>query len=206
MNQSYRQSCTRHIIGQNRPNRLKRGLMVLLTPLCKGRPRLLKSEQYILVYGAPKIVSLTNFHIHHFLGFLRGIVCWRQDRHKYSGPSGICRRSRLGCPCLYCETVSDSTGYCCRPPEPLRPLQAKVPRGVAAAAGGGRSQSARQEQSVCNSSRDKCLHKASGLAWCLSARAIRTPEHADNLLAGAHKHAARRNPHEIRTQTSRRLH
>ncbi len=28
--------------------------MVPPTPLCKGRPRLLKSEQYILVYGVPK--------------------------------------------------------------------------------------------------------------------------------------------------------
>jgi hypothetical protein len=158
MNKSYRQSCTGHIIGQNRPNRLKHGPMVLLTSLCKGRPRLLKSKQYISVYGAPKIVSLTNFPIHHFLGFLRGIVYWRQDRHKYSGPSGICRRSRgtdsrdgSGTDSrdrhgqhsfTVSRTVLDSTGYCCRPSEPLRPLQTTVPRGVAATAGGGRRQSA----------------------------------------------------------------
>jgi hypothetical protein len=151
-------------------------------------------------------VCLTNFLTYHFWRFLRGIVCWRQDRHKYSGPSGICCRSRLGCQCLSlrdCVGQHRATGYCCRPPEPLRPLQATGQRGVAAAAGGGRSRSARQEPSACNSSRDKCSHKASGQACCLSARAIRTPEHADDMLAGARGHTACRNPHEIRTQTSR---
>jgi hypothetical protein len=103
------------------------------------------------------------------------------------------------------ETVLDSTGYCCRPPGPLLPLHATVPGAVAAAAGGGRRRSARQEQSACRSSRENCLHEASGQACCQSARAIRTPDRADNLLAVARGHA-RRNPHEIRTQTSRRLH
>ena len=41
-------------IGQDRPYRLKRGPMVLPTSLFKGRQRLLKSDQYILVYGVPK--------------------------------------------------------------------------------------------------------------------------------------------------------
>ena len=50
-----------------------------------------------------------------------------------------------------------------------------------------------------------CLHDASRQACCQSVRAIRTPDRADNLLAVARGHA-RRNPHEIRTQTSRRLH
>ena len=104
----------------------------------------------------------------------------------------------------HCETVLDSTGYCCRPPGPLLPLHATVPGAVAAAAGGGRRRSARQEQSACRSSRENCLHEASGQACCQSARAIRTPDRADNLLPGARGHAARRNPHEIRTQTSRR--
>ena len=105
----------------------------------------------------------------------------------------------------HCETVLDSTGYYCRPPGPLLPLHAAVPGAVAAAAGGGRRRSARQEQSACRSSRENCLHEASGQACCQSARAIRTPDRADNLLAVARGHA-RRNPHEIRTQTSRRLH
>ncbi len=81
------------------------------------------------------------------------------------------------------ETVLDSTGYCCRPPGPLLPLHATVPGAVAAAAGGGRRRSARQEQSACRSSRENCLHEASGQACCQSARAIRTPDRADNLLA-----------------------
>ncbi len=103
----------------------------------------------------------------------------------------------------HCETVLDSTGYYCRPPGPLLPLHATVPGAVAAAAGGGRRRSA---QSACRSSRENCLHEASGQACCQSARAIRTPDRADNLLAGARGHAACRNPHVIRTQTSRRLH
>ena len=69
--------------------------------------------------------------------------------------------------------VLDSTGYCCRPPGPLLPLHATVPGAVAAAAGGGRRRSARQEQSTCRSSRENCLHEASGQACCQSARAIR---------------------------------
>jgi hypothetical protein len=106
----------------------------------------------------------------------------------------------------HCETVLDSTGYRCRPPGPLLPLHATVPGTVAAAAGGGRRRSVRQEQPACRSSRKNCLHEASGQACCQSARAIRALDRADNLLAGARGHAARRNPHEIRTQTSRRLH
>jgi hypothetical protein len=106
----------------------------------------------------------------------------------------------------HCETVLDSTGYSCRPPGPLLPLQATVPRAVAAAAGGGRSGSARQEQSDCRSSRENCSHEASGQSCCQRARAIRTTQRADNLLAGAGRHTACRNSHEIRTQTSRRLH
>jgi hypothetical protein len=51
-----------------------------------------------------------------------------------------------------------------------------------------------------------CLHDASRQACCQSVRAIRTQDRADNLLAGARGHAARRNPRQIRTQTSRRLH
>jgi len=51
-----------------------------------------------------------------------------------------------------------------------------------------------------------CLHDASRQACCQSVQAIRTPDRADNLLAGARGHAARRNPRQIRTQTSRRLH
>jgi hypothetical protein len=105
----------------------------------------------------------------------------------------------------HCETVLDSTGYHCRPPGPLLPLHTTVSGAVAAAAGGGRRRSARQEQSACRSS-ENSSHEASGQANCQSARAIRTQERADNLLAGARGHAARRNPHEIRTQTSRRLH
>jgi hypothetical protein len=66
----------------------------------------------------------------------------------------------------HCETVLDSTGYRCRPPGPLLPLEARVPRAVAAAAGGGRRRSARQEQSACRNSRDNCLHEASGQACC----------------------------------------
>ena len=54
VNQCQRQSCTGHSIGQDRTNKLKRDLMVLNTPLCKGRPPLLKSDQCILVYGLPK--------------------------------------------------------------------------------------------------------------------------------------------------------
>jgi hypothetical protein len=57
VNQSYLQSYTVHTIGQDRPNRLKCVPMVLPTPLCKGRPRLLKSDQYIVVYGVPKMAS-----------------------------------------------------------------------------------------------------------------------------------------------------
>ncbi len=166
---------------------------------------MLKSEQYISIYGALKIVSLTSFPFIIFWDSFEGLsvgvrtdTC-TEDRQE----SAVGAVSAVSA--YYCETVLDSTGYCCRPPEPLRPLQATVPRGVAAAAGGGRCRSARQEQSACNSSRDKCLHKASGQACCLSARAIRTPEHAGNLL-GARGHTACRNPHEIRTQTSRRLH
>ncbi len=102
----------------------------------------------------------------------------------------------------HCETVLDS----CRPPGPLLPLHATVPAAVAAAAGGGRRQSERQEQSACRSSRENCSHEASGQACCQSARAISTPERVNNLLAGARGHATRRNPHEMRTQTSRRLH
>jgi hypothetical protein len=106
----------------------------------------------------------------------------------------------------HCESVLDSTGYRCRPPGPLQQLQATVPRAVAAAAGSGRHRRARQEQSACRSSLENCSHWASGQACCQSARAIRTTERADNLLAGARGHAARRTPHEISTQTSRRLH
>ena len=80
----------------------------------------------------------------------------------------------------HCETVLDSTGYYCRPPGPLLPLHATVLGAVAAAAGGGRRRSA---QSACRSSRENCLHEASGQACCQSARAIRTPDRADNLLA-----------------------
>ncbi len=105
----------------------------------------------------------------------------------------------------HCETVLDSTDYRCRPPGPLLPLQATFPLAVAAAAGGGRCRSGRQEQSACRSSRESCSHEASGQACCQSARAIRSLERADNRLAGARGHAARRNPHEISTQTSRRL-
>ena len=57
VNQCEVQSCTGHSIGQDRPNRLKRGPMVLPTPLFKGRQRLLKPDQYVLVYGVPKIAS-----------------------------------------------------------------------------------------------------------------------------------------------------
>jgi hypothetical protein len=106
----------------------------------------------------------------------------------------------------HCETVLDSTGNHCRPPGPLLPLHSTVPGTVTAAAGGGRRRSARQEQAACRNSRGNCSHEASGQACCQSARAIRTPERADNLLAGARGHAARRNPHEIRTQTSRQKH
>ncbi len=55
VNQCKLQSCTGLSFGQDRPNRLKRGPMVQPTPLCKGRSRLLKSDQYILVYGVPKM-------------------------------------------------------------------------------------------------------------------------------------------------------
>ncbi len=87
----------------------------------------------------------------------------------------------------HCETVLDSTGYRCRPPGPLRPLQATVPRAVAAAAGGGRRRIARQEGSACRSSRESCSHEASGQACCQSAgesarrsvRTIRSLERAD---------------------------
>jgi hypothetical protein len=89
------------------------------------------------------------------------------------------------------ETVLDSTGYRCRPPEPPLPLQATVPRAVAAAAGGGHHWNARQERSACRSSRESCSHEASGQACCQSARTIRSPERADNPLAGARRHAAR---------------
>jgi hypothetical protein len=69
----------------------------------------------------------------------------------------------------HCEAVLDSTGYRCRPPGPLLPLHATVTGAVAAAAGGGRRRSARQEQSACRSSRENCLHEASGQACCQSA-------------------------------------
>ncbi len=57
VNQCLLQSRTGHSIGQDRPYRLKRGPMVLPTSLFKGRQRLLKSDQYILVYGVPKMAS-----------------------------------------------------------------------------------------------------------------------------------------------------
>jgi hypothetical protein len=88
------------------------------------------------------------------------------------------------------ETVL-GTGYRCRPPGPLLPLQATVPRAVAAAAGGGRRRNVRQERTACRSSRESWSHEASGQACCQSARAIRSPEGADNPLAGARGHAAR---------------
>ncbi len=44
VNQCIQPSCTGFSIGQDRPNRLKLGPMVLPTPLCKGCPRLLKSD------------------------------------------------------------------------------------------------------------------------------------------------------------------
>ncbi len=96
------------------------------------------------------------------------------------------------------ETVLDSTDYRCRPPGPLLPLHTTVPRAVTAAAEGGRRRSARQEPSACRSSREKCSQEASGQACCQSARAISTPERADNLLTGTRGHAARQNLHEIR--------
>ncbi len=57
VNQLIRPSSTGLSIGQDRPNRLRRGPIVLPTPLCKRRPRLLKSDQYILVYVVPKMAS-----------------------------------------------------------------------------------------------------------------------------------------------------
>ncbi len=101
------------------------------------------------------------------------------------------------------DTVLDSAGYRCRPPGPLLPLQTTVPWTVAAAAGGGRRWSARQEQSACNSSRENCTHEASGQACCQSARAIRSPDRADNPITRARWHAARWNLHEIRSRGAR---
>ncbi len=80
------------------------------------------------------------------------------------------------------------------------------PRGRRCGSGRWAPLDARQEQSACRSSRENCSHKASGQACCQSARAIRTLERADNLLAGARGHATLRNQHEIRTQTNRLLH
>ncbi len=76
VNRCIRPSCTGLSIGHDRPNRLKRSPMVLPTPLCQRRPRLLKSDQYILVYGVPKMASLTNFPTLYLLRSLRRIVCW----------------------------------------------------------------------------------------------------------------------------------
>ncbi len=70
------------------------------------------------------------------------------------------------CPVTVRVSVLDSAGYLCRPPGPLRPLQATVARAVAAAAGGGRRQSSRREQSACRSSRESCSHEASRQACC----------------------------------------
>ena len=93
-------------------------------------------------------------------------------------------------------TAAGHQDHCCRcTPQSQGPSLRQ--REVGAAGARGRSNPLAGEN---------CLHEASGQACCQSARAIRTPDRADNLLAGARGHAARRNPHEIRTQTSRRLH
>ncbi len=171
----------------------------------------MKSDQYILVYGVPKMASLTNFPTCYLLKFFQassrdGLLA-RTDINTQD-----LQESAVGvvlavsaCHCESRETVLDSADYRCRPPGPLRPQQATVPRAVPAAAGGGRRRSARQKQSACRSLRENCSHEASGQAFCHSVRAIRTPERADNRLAGARGHAARRTSHGIRTQTSRRL-
>ena len=56
--------------SQHRPGSPKQAQMVLPTPLFKGRQRLLKPDQYVLVYGVPKMASLTNFPTHYYLRFL----------------------------------------------------------------------------------------------------------------------------------------
>ncbi len=53
--------CHGRRIGQDRPGRLKLGLLVLPPALCKAHPRGLKSEAYFGCSGAPKLTPLPNF-------------------------------------------------------------------------------------------------------------------------------------------------
>ncbi len=150
------------------------------------------------------MASLTNLSTLYLLRSLRGIVCWPGPKQKLRTVRKLpTEPSRLSVPdtLRLCWTVQATAAghhcHCgrCKPQSHGPSLRQREVGG-----------SVRQEQSPCRSSRESCSHEASGQAYCQSALAIRSPERAGNLLAGALGHAARQNPHEIRTQTSRRLH
>ncbi len=125
------------------------------------------------------------------------IVCW-------PGPTKVLRTvrnlpsesSRLSVPVTVrlCWTAQATAAghqiHCCRcTPQSQGPSLRQ--REVGAAGARGRSNPLAGEN---------CLHwhEASGQACCQSARAIRTSDRADNLLAGARGHTACRNPHGAR--------
>jgi hypothetical protein len=101
------------------------------------------------------------------------------------------------------ETVLDNTGYRCRPPgrqglcgccKPQSHGPSLRQREVGAAGARGRS----DPRAGARASRESCSDEASGQACCQSARAIHSPERADNPLAGARGHLLERadTPHE----------